>query len=109
MPEVKLVKFKFKPNSKLVWINWCEELKRRKEEVFITLKNEGVLSESCFISEDGEFVYYFMEAEDFEKAKKVVNENPHQIDIDHKNNRKSSLELVSSLENLLHFNNSKIL
>ena len=105
MTNVKLVKFKFKPNTKQIWIDWSEELKQRKDEVVETLKNEGVVSEACFISEDGEYVYYFMEAEDFEKARNAVIENPHPIDADHKKARESSLELVSKLECLFHFDN----
>ena len=105
MTEAKLVKFKFKPGAKRIWLDWSEELKRRKEEVIATLVNEGVVSESCFISEDGEYVYYFMESEDFEKVRKAVTENPHPIDADHKKNRESSLELVARLECLFHFDN----
>ena len=106
MTNVKLVKFKFKPEAKQIWLDWSEELKRRKEEVIATLKNEGVVSESCFISDNGEEVYYFMEAEDFEKAKNAVLENPHPIDADHKKARESSLEFVAKLDCLFHFENS---
>ena len=105
MTNVKLVKFKFKPEAKQIWLDWSEELKRRKEEVIATLKNEGVVSESCFISDTGEEVYYFMEAEDFEKAKNAVLENPHPIDADHKKARESSLEFVAKLDCLFHFGN----
>lgn len=98
-----MVKLKFKPGAKQIWLDWSEELKRRKDEVIATLKNEGVVSESCFISEDGESVYYFMEAEDFEKVKQAVTENPHPIDSDHKKARESSLELSARLECLFHF------
>ncbi len=69
MTKVKLTKFKLKSEGKKIWLDWSSELIRRKDEVIATLKNEGVVSESCFISEDGECVYYFMEAEDFEKVK----------------------------------------
>lgn len=105
MTKAKLIKFKFKPNTKQIWLDWSEELKRRKEEVIATLKNEGVVSESCFLSEDGEYVYYFMEAEDFEKAKNAVLINSHPIDVDHKKARENSLELVAKLECLFHFEN----
>lgn len=105
MTKAKLIKFKFKTGAKQVWIDWSEELRRRKEEVVATLKNEGVVSESCFMSEDGEYVYYFMEAEDFEKAKNAVTENPHPIDNDHKLARESSLEFVAKLDCLFHFDN----
>jgi L-rhamnose mutarotase len=105
MTAVKLVKFKFKSESKQVWLDWSEELKKRKEEVVTTLKNEGVVSESCFMSEDGEFVYYFMEAEDFEKARNAVINNPHPIDTDHKKAREDSLEFIAHLDCLFHFDN----
>lgn len=105
MTEVKLVRFKFKAGKKQVWLDWSEELKKRKEEVIATLKNEGVVSESCFITEDEESVYYFMEADDMEKAKEAVKNNPHPIDFDHKEARESSLEKVEVLECLFHFEN----
>lgn len=105
MTKAKLIKFKFKSDAKQVWLDWSEELKRKKNEVIETLKNEGVVSESCFISEDGESVYYFMESEDFEKARNAVTDNPHPIDGDHKKARESSLEFVAKLECLFHFDN----
>lgn len=105
MTKVKLVKFKFKPGARQIWLDWSEELKSRKDEVIATLKNEGVVSESCFISEDGEYVYYFMEADDFEKVRKAVTENPHPIDADHKKAREGSLEIAAKLECLFHFEN----
>ncbi len=105
MTKAKLAKFRFKSDGKQIWLDWSKELRRRKDEVIATLKNEGVVSESCFISEDGEYVYYFMEAEDFEKAKKAVIENPHPIDSDHKRARENSLELVAKLDCLFHFDN----
>jgi L-rhamnose mutarotase len=108
MTTVKLVRFKFKPDAKQIWIDWSEELKRRREEVIETLKNEGVVSESCFISRDGEEVFYFMEAEDFEKAKNAVTDNPHPIDKDHKIARESSLEFVERMAPLFHFENRNI-
>ncbi|MFA7309045.1 MAG: DUF6176 family protein [Patescibacteria group bacterium] len=105
MTNVKLIKFRFKPGAKRIWINWSEELKHRNSEVVETLKNEGVISESCFISEDGESIYYFMEAEDFEKTRKAVANSIYLIDADHKKARESSLEFVAKLECLFHFEN----
>jgi len=64
-----------------------------------------VVSESCFISEDGEYAYYFMEAEGFEKVRAAVTNNPHPIDADHKAVRERSLEFVEKMECLFHFEN----
>lgn len=43
MTQVKLVKMKLKEGNDQIWLDWCEELKQRKNEVIETLKNEGVL------------------------------------------------------------------
>jgi len=103
MSQVKLVKFKFKPEGKQTWLDWSEELKRRKDEVIATLKDEGVRSESCFLDSDGETLYYFMEAEDFEKVRTAADKSTHPIDADHKVARQTSLEKIESLEVLFHF------
>ncbi|HEY5383018.1 MAG TPA: DUF6176 family protein [Candidatus Paceibacterota bacterium] len=105
MTQVSLYKFAFKSGAKQAWLDWSEELKSRKDEVVATLKNEGVVSESCFISADGEHIYYFMEAEDFEKAKNAVAKSIHPIDADHKKVREASLEFVAKLDCLFHFEN----
>jgi len=105
MSQVKLIKIKLKENGKQIWLDWSAELMRRKEEVLATLKNEKVLSESCFLSEDEECVYYFMEAEDFERAKEVVKNNPHPIDLDHQKAKAGSLGEGKPLKCLFHFEN----
>ena len=103
MTEVKLIKFTFKRRQ--VWLDWCEELKKRQDEVIETLKNEGVVSESCFISEDGLSLYYFMEAESFAKAKEAVNKSKFKIDAEHRAIREASIEFVEKLTCLFHFPN----
>jgi L-rhamnose mutarotase len=103
MTEVKLVKLKLK--DKKVWLDWCEELKSRKNEVIETLKAEGIVSESCFLSEDEKCIYYFIEAESFDKAKSVVEKSNHVIDAEHKVKRELSLEKVAQLKELFHFEN----
>ena len=105
MTEVVLAKFSIKSGKKQVWLDWCEELKRRKEEVIATLKNEGVVSESCFITDDGHSVYYFMEAKDIARAKEAALKNPHPIDKEHKERKKISLDKPEVLTNLFHFEN----
>jgi hypothetical protein len=105
MTQVKLIKVKFKPGGKEIWLDWAEELKRRKDEVIATLKNEGVVSEACFISEDGEYVYYFMEGEDLKKAREASLVSSHPIDADHKKAREGSFGESVKLECLFHFEN----
>ncbi|MDQ5901617.1 MAG: hypothetical protein QG580_332 [Patescibacteria group bacterium] len=105
MSQVKLIKIKLKENGKQIWLDWSDELMRRKEEVLATLKNEKVLSESCFLSEDEEYVYYFMEAEDFDLAKEAVKNNPHPIDLDHQKAKQGSFAEGKPLKCLFHFEN----
>lgn len=105
MSQVQLVKFRFKPGKKQVWLDWSKELMRRKAEVMATLRDEGVLSESCYISENGEEIYYFMEVEDFDKVLEVVRKSPHPIDHDHRLAKKESIERVGVLECLFQFEN----
>ena len=105
MTQVKLVKLKLKEGNEQIWLDSCEKLKQRKNEVIETLKNEGVLSESCFLSEDEKCVYYFMEAENFEKAKSAVEKSNFKIDAEHKEKRTLSLEKVAQLKELFHFEN----
>lgn len=105
MTNATLVHFIFKPDKKQAWLDWSCELLRRREEVIETLKEEGVLSESCFISEDGESIFYFMEAEDIEKVHRVFADSIHDIDLDHKKVMGESLVRISQLKCLFHIDN----
>lgn len=105
MSQVILVKFLFKEGGKQIWLDWAMELKRRKDEVIETLKEEGVLLEACFISQNRDEVYYFMQATDFEKAKDVVSKSTHIIDIEHKEKKGKSLVYVEKMGCLFNFEN----
>lgn len=101
--QVQLMKLKFKEGGKNIWLDWSEELKRRKEEVIKTLKNEGVISEACFISKNGEDVFYFLEAKDIKRAEEVFSKSNGALDIEHKKKSSSSLEFIEKLDILFHF------
>jgi hypothetical protein len=103
MSEVYLGKYKVKDRQK--WLDWAKKLKIREDEVISTLKNEHVLSESCFISDDGEYVYYFMEAESMDKAKEASKHSTFAIDKEHREIHRLSLEKVEVMKNLFHFEN----
>ena len=106
MSQVRLIRLKFKSGKKQVWLGWCEQLNKRPKEVIETLQNEGVLSEACFVSQDGESLFYFMEAEDLERAKQAVQSSTLKIDQEHREARLASLEFVEELSPLFHFRNS---
>ena len=92
MTDVILVKYKVKQEKQNIWIDWSEELKRRKEEVLGTL-----------ISQDGEYVFIFMEANDMKYAQEVGRTSKFAIDSTHKEKRLASLEFVEVLQELFHF------
>lgn len=105
MSHLRLIKTRFKEGKKTVWLDWCKELKKRSDEVLETLRNEGVTVEACFLSEDEQCVYYFMQADDFEKAKKAVEKSIFPIDIEHQEKRETCLEKVADLQCLFFFEN----
>jgi len=101
--QVTLAKFRFKPGGKQRWLDWCDELKRRSGEVVETLRNEGVAVEACFLSVNEDAVYYFVEAEDFDRAQRALQRSPYTIDRQHIDVKVAALEAVEPLTCLFHF------
>jgi hypothetical protein len=106
MTEVYLTKLKFKTGTgKTEWLDWCDELKRRKEEVLITLKNEGVYLEACFLSEEEDSVYYFMQVEDLNKAYAMFEKSKIPVDREHEKVKASAFTGEVRLTKLFDFQN----
>ena len=104
MTEVHLVKLKFKPGSgKAEWLAWCDELKKRKDEVLTTLRNEGVHLEACFLSEEEDSVYYFMEVEDLKKDYAVFEKSTIPVDREHEKVKASAFVGEVELRKLFDF------
>jgi L-rhamnose mutarotase len=103
LTEVRLVKLRIKEGKKQRWLEWCEEDKRRSNEVLETLKNEGMISEACFLSEDENFVYYFMESDNFDKVFEAFRNSTFLIDKEHEAIQKETLEFVANLKVLFSF------
>lgn len=84
---------------------WFEILKERKDEVFETLYNEGVLVESAFIDKQGidYFLIYYLKANDIDTAYKVFNDSTSDIDLYYKFCWKKYCEGRFVLEELLDF------
>ena len=98
-----MVRFEVKYGQREAWLNWCEELKRREKEVLESMNNEGVVSEACFLSNDGKSVYYFMEAESLETAKAIGQRSVLLIDMKHRVIRESTLQVVERMKTLFNF------
>jgi len=109
MTEVYLVKHKFRPvTGKKEWLKWSEELKRREQEVISTLRQEGVRLEACFLSEDEDSVYYFMEVEDLKKAYEVFEKSKIPVDREHEKVKASAFEDEVYLKKLFVFRNPDV-
>ena len=106
MAEARLLKFRFKPGGKQKWLDWSEELKRRSQEVFATLRNEGVIAEACFLSPEEDAIYYFVSAESLEQGEKAFSRSPYVLDRDHAQAKSAALEQIAGLECLFFFANA---
>ncbi len=73
MSQMRCTRIKLKPGMVPRVREWARELNARMDEVLATLKDEGVNREIVFLEEgpDGDYLIYFMDAEDFEKGRKV--------------------------------------
>lgn len=65
---------------------WMAEVREREDEAVETLQNEGVYTESTFLGrdEEGPYLLYYVEAEDFEAAMEAYRESDHDIDREHR-------------------------
>jgi uncharacterized protein YlbG (UPF0298 family) len=103
MSEVYLAEYRITDKER--WLGWCKELDARKKEVLETLKNEKTLSESCFISKDERYIFYFIEAENLSKALEIASASKFVVDKEHMAAFNASLERVEVFRNLFHFEN----
>ena len=108
MFETSCIKIRLKPNSVERVRQWANEINTRKDETLLTLKDEGVVIESVFLDQnsEGDFLIYYMKAENFAEAKKAVVKSIHKIDEYHRQFKKDcwldgkKLEALIDLENL---------
>lgn len=97
------VRIALKENSIDSVREWFRTLMDRREETLESLRNEGVIVESVFLDRHpyGDFLIYYMRAEDFEKAKTVFLNSKLAIDAYHKECKKNYCESSIRLEQLL--------
>lgn len=105
MSQARLLKYRFKPDGKEQWLAWSEQLRRRADEVFETLRNEGVIAEACFLAPEEDAIYYFVAAEHFEHAEDAFRRSPYPIDREHAHVKAAALERPEPLERLFFFDN----
>lgn len=110
MVDVVLTKQRIESGKVSRLKEWTEEIRQREDEAVATLKNEGMHSESAFIesTDDGDFLVYYMEAEDIEQVYSAFEESEHEIDREHAEVMRDVLEDGSSdseFELLYHMEN----
>ncbi len=70
-----------------------------------TLRDEEVMIESAFLyrTEDGDFLVYYIKAENLQKAQKVAKESRHAIDDYHQQFKLHTWDSTKELELLVDF------
>ena len=101
--ETRCVKIKLKPDSLEKVRAWAQTINERKDESLATLRDESVILEAVFLNQnsEGDLLIYLMKAENFEQAKKVVENSAHAIDEYHQNFKKECWESGEKLEMLI--------
>jgi hypothetical protein len=85
---------------------WAATINERRAEALETLKDEGASIESVFLEHtpEGDFLIYYMRADDFDAAARAASKSVHAIDAYHQKfkedawARDSQLELLVDLE-----------
>jgi hypothetical protein len=105
--ETSCAKVHLKPGSLDRVRAWAAELNRRGDEVLATLRDEQVVVESVFLDQtsDGDFLIYYMKAQDLEDASQTARQSEHDIDAYHGQFKRDTWESQKPLELLIDFEN----
>jgi hypothetical protein len=105
--ETSCVKVRLKPGSVERVRAWAAELNGRPDEVLATLRDEGVVIESVFldVTDDGDYLVYYMKARSLADARAVAQRSTHAIDAYHRQFKQETWEAATPLETLIDFEN----
>ena len=89
---------------------WADEVRNRSDEAVETLRDEGMHSETAFVehTDDGDFLVYYMKADDIDAVYEAAEDSSHDIDEDHERVLMDVLEdgeEVGDYEFLYHLEN----
>lgn len=86
MSEVVLTKNRIEPGKTEQLREWMAEIQSRRDEAVKTLQYEGMYSEAAFLEQtaDGDYLLYYMEAEDIDSVFEAFESSPYKIDQEHK-------------------------
>ncbi|GAA0248872.1 DUF6176 family protein [Haladaptatus pallidirubidus] len=110
MTDVVLIKQKIRPGKTERLKEWSEEVRAQKDEAIVTLQNEGMHAESAFIerTDEGDFLVYYMKAENNHEVYESFENSTHEIDREHENVMRETpenVEDVGEYELLYHLDN----
>jgi hypothetical protein len=82
MSETTLIRYRLKPGKREQLYEWMETVETRRDEAIETLQTEGVFTEAAFLEsrDDGDYVSFYMEAEDLEEATNAFEQSSHELD-----------------------------
>jgi len=82
MSEIQLRRYRLKAGKRERLYEWVEEVTSRRDEAVETLQAENVYSETAFLESraDGDYVCFYMEAEDVEAAAEAFEASTHDLD-----------------------------
>lgn len=89
---------------------WAREIREREEEAVETLREEGMHAETAFVehTDEGDFLVYYMKADDIERVYEAYENSSHAIDREHKRVMREVLEdgeNVGDYDLLYHLDN----
>ncbi|MYL16370.1 DUF6176 family protein [Halorubrum distributum] len=110
MVDVVLTKQRIEPGKTERLEAWAREIRDRESEAIETLRNERMHSETAFVehADDGDYLVYYMKAEDIDAAYEAYEESSHDIDEEHKRVLTEVLETgenVGEYDLLYHLDN----
>lgn len=87
MSDVVLIKNRIEPGKTGRLREWMREIRTRRDEAIETLQHEGMISEAAFLerTNDGDYLIYYMEAEDLDRDRvyEAFESSPYGIDHEH--------------------------
>jgi len=110
MVDVVLTKQAIEPGETETLVEWAQEVREREAEAVETLRDEGMYAETAFVehTDDGDFLVYYMKAEDIGAVYETYESSSHAIDEDHQEVMREVLangENVGDYDFLYHLDN----
>ncbi len=107
--DLRCRRIRLKPGSLPRVREWAAEVTRRRDEVMATLRDETVRVETAFLERapEGDFLIYYLRADDIEQCNEAARTSTHPIDRYHREAMEAVTESSHVLELLVDFDRSR--